>query len=114
MQDTIAMVFDFDDTLAPDTTSGLLAWLGIKDVPAFWDRQVGPLTDAGWDPVPAYLYAMVQAARQGQCRPLTREAMAEWGPNQVITWSHSRFRSRGKQMGSSRTWHIAGGVGCSM
>ncbi|MEQ9011513.1 HAD family hydrolase [Algiphilus sp.] len=79
MQDTIAMVFDFDDTLAPDTTSGLLAWLGIKDVPAFWDRQVGPLTDAGWDPVPAYLYAMVQAARQGQCRPLTREAMAEWG-----------------------------------
>lgn len=79
MQDTIAVVFDFDDTLAPDTTSGLLEWLGVADVPAFWDQQVAPLTASGWDPVPAYLFAMVEAARAGRCQPLTQEALMQWG-----------------------------------
>lgn len=79
MQDTIAVVFDFDDTLAPDTTSGLLEWLGVADVPAFWDQQVAPLTANGWDPVPAYLFAMVEAARAGRCSPLTQQALMDWG-----------------------------------
>ena len=50
MSDTIAVVFDFDDTLAPDSTSSFLASLGI-DVPAFWKRGVQPLVDEGWDPI---------------------------------------------------------------
>ena len=45
---TIAVIFDFDDTLAPDSTSGFLQDLGV-DVKAFW-QQVKPLVDAGWDP----------------------------------------------------------------
>ncbi|WP_043767232.1 HAD family hydrolase [Algiphilus aromaticivorans] len=79
MQETIAIVFDFDDTLAPDTTSGFLDWIGIGDVEAFWADEVAPLVRDGWDPVPAYMYAMVEAGRTGRCRPITRQALAEWG-----------------------------------
>lgn len=79
MQETIAIVFDFDDTLAPDTTSGFLDWIGIKDVESFWAEDVAPLVRGGWDPVPAYMYAMVEAGRTGRCRPITREALHAWG-----------------------------------
>ena len=64
MSDTIAVVFDFDDTLAPDSTSSFLANLGI-DVPAFWQDEVQPLVDIGWDPIPAYLYKMIELAQNG-------------------------------------------------
>jgi hypothetical protein len=52
LQDTIAVVFDFDDTLAPDTTSSFLESLGV-DVKEFWSRRVQGRIEAGWDPVPA-------------------------------------------------------------
>lgn len=79
MQDTIAVVFDFDDTLAPDTTSAYLEWAGIADVADFWLQEVAPLTRSGWDPVPAYFHAMIEAARRGACRPHTQTALAEFG-----------------------------------
>lgn len=79
MHETIAVVFDFDDTLAPDTTSGFLRHAGIGDVAAFWRDDVAPLVDGGWDPVPAYLHQMIEAARSGRTAPLRREALEEWG-----------------------------------
>jgi hypothetical protein len=79
MQDIIAVVFDFDDTLAPDSTSGFLDHLGI-DVPRFWQESVEPLIEAGWDPVPAYLYRMVEWSRsQPAGQRITRERLLEWG-----------------------------------
>jgi hypothetical protein len=36
----VAVIFDFDDTLAPDSTSQLLESLGV-DVPKFWRDEVG-------------------------------------------------------------------------
>jgi phosphoserine phosphatase len=80
MHETIAVVFDFDDTLAPDTTSGYLRHAGIGDVGHFWKDEVAPLTTHDdWDPVPAYLYGMIEAARSGRIDPLTRARFAEWG-----------------------------------
>jgi hypothetical protein len=80
VHETIAVVFDFDDTLAPDTTSGLLRHCGLADVGRFWKEDVDPLiTREDWDPVPAYLYRMIEAARDGRIPPLTRERLAEWG-----------------------------------
>ena len=32
MHETIAVIFDFDDTLAPDSTSGYLNDVGLKDL----------------------------------------------------------------------------------
>ena len=58
MQEIIAVILDFDDTLAPDSTSGYLGQCGI-DVPRFWQHEVEPLLQDNWDPVPAYLYKMI-------------------------------------------------------
>lgn len=79
MQETIAVVFDFDDTLAHDTTSGFLRDSGVLDVARFWKEEVAPLTAEDWDPVPAYLYKMIEAARAGRIPPITRERLADWG-----------------------------------
>jgi haloacid dehalogenase-like hydrolase len=67
MQAIIAVIFDFDDTLAPDSTSSFLERQGL-DVKTFW-KSVEPMVQAGWDPVPAYLYRMVEESdRRGSKR----------------------------------------------
>ncbi|NKB37180.1 MAG: haloacid dehalogenase-like hydrolase [Gammaproteobacteria bacterium] len=78
MQENIAVVFDFDDTLAPDSTSGFLAECGL-DVPRFWQDEVHPLLADNWDPVPAYLYKMIEKSGSGEIEPITRQALMNWG-----------------------------------
>lgn len=82
MQNRIGLVFDFDDTLAPDSTSSFLENLGI-DVPHFWNKEVKPLLDDDWDPIPAYLYKMIEYSQNGRCLPITKEMLSAWGQNIV-------------------------------
>lgn len=77
MHEIIAVVFDFDDTLAPDTTSGFLAKHGI-DTQDFWQNKVNPLYADDWDPVPAYLHKMIQCGNEGSL-PLTQSELEIWG-----------------------------------
>ena len=63
----IAVVFDFDDTLVPDSTTALLQSHGI-DVGAFWSEVVPPLVEEGYDPPLAYLRAILD--RVGSDLPL--------------------------------------------
>ena len=79
MHETIAVVFDFDDTLAPDSTSGYLRRAGIGDLSSFWKKDVGSLMDADWDPVPAYLYQMIEASRGGRVPTITKASLEQWG-----------------------------------
>lgn len=79
MSDVIALVFDFDDTLAPDSTSGFLSEIGV-DVEDFWSRKVDPLLfEQDWDPVPAFLYQMIELSRSGGHGAITRDRLEEWG-----------------------------------
>ena len=79
MSDVIALIFDFDDTLAPDSTSGFLADMGV-DVEDFWQRQVDPLlSQHDWDPVPAYLYRMIELSKSESHGRITQESLAQWG-----------------------------------
>ena len=78
MSDVIALIFDFDDTLAPDSTSGFLASMGV-DTAAFWKDEVDPLLAQDWDPVPAYLYKMIELSRSARLGPITRERLRQWG-----------------------------------
>lgn len=78
MHDIIAVVFDFDDTLAPDSTSGWLRRAGLDTGP-FWKQEVGELLAQDWDPVPAYLFTMIERSRRGAMPPLTRADLAAWG-----------------------------------
>lgn len=77
MQETIAVIFDFDDTLAPDTTSGYLSKY-LVDTHDFWMNEVNPMYQHDWDPVPAYLYKMIDYANNKKL-PLTLEHLKSWG-----------------------------------
>ena len=84
MQDTIAVVFDFDDTLGPDSTSAFLASIGV-DVRRFWNETVEQLINDGWDPIPAYLYSLLRLSERGQlCQPITRNDLQRFGARALL------------------------------
>ena len=67
MSQVIAIVFDFDDTLLPDSTSVLLDAHGI-DAHEFWSKQAKAWLDKGFDPTHAYLNLILD--RVGKNKPL--------------------------------------------
>ena len=79
MSDVIALIFDFDDTLASDSTSGFLDSIGV-DTASFWKEDVDPLlSQQDWDPVPAYLYQMIRLSQSGRYGPITQQRLKDWG-----------------------------------
>ena len=116
MSDLIAIIFDFDDTLAPDSTSGFLAYMGV-DVPRFWKEKVDPLVRNGWDPVPAYLHQMIQlSGKNSPKKKFTKQSLLEWG-SQVTFYpgatkifrslqKHIREIARNKQQQSEIEFYI--------
>lgn len=63
LKNRIAVVFDFDDTLAPDALDGLLAFLSI-DSDEFRQQQVHPLEADGWEHVTARCYSLIKESHQ--------------------------------------------------
>lgn len=59
----IALIFDFDDTLAPDTFDQLVQSLGL-DIHEFRQNRYDPLKEAGWDPVAARFYCLIAESQQ--------------------------------------------------
>lgn len=58
MDTIIAVVFDFDDTLAPDSTTELLAENDV-DINDFWQEEFPKRIHEGYDPTVAYLSALL-------------------------------------------------------
>ena len=54
MSDTIAVIFDFDDTIAPDSTTMLLEEYGI-DPDQFWRTDLESMVKRGYDPTLGFL-----------------------------------------------------------
>jgi hypothetical protein len=79
----IAVVFDFDDTLALDSTSGFLESLGA-DVNDFWKNKVQPMLNVGWDPIPAYLYQMIELSQSGIVGRITEERFRGFADNIIF------------------------------
>ncbi len=63
-QNTIALIFDFDDTLTDDSTTSLLSRHGV-DVDEFWKKRMPSLVLAGWDPTLAYLNMILDLVGDG-------------------------------------------------
>ena len=78
MSDVIALIFDFDDTLAPDSTSGFLESIGV-DTQQFWSGRVDPLLAQDWDPVPAYLHEMIALSKTNAHGTITQDRLKQWG-----------------------------------
>lgn len=64
---TLAVVFDFDETLVPDSTSLLLQQHGVE-VKKFWTHDLKQLVEAGYDPTIAFLQLFLEQVGEG--RPL--------------------------------------------
>lgn len=79
MSHVIALIFDFDDTLLPDSTSELLEAHGI-DAMKFWATEAKGLLDKGYDPTHAYLNLILD--RVGKNKPLgeiTNKSLNDFG-----------------------------------
>jgi phosphoglycolate phosphatase-like HAD superfamily hydrolase len=75
----VAVIFDYDDTLLPDSTSALLEAHAI-DPGKFWAEDAKRLVDQGYDPPLAYLNLLLD--RVGKDRPLgplTNAALRDFG-----------------------------------
>lgn len=64
---TLALVFDFDDTLTPDSTTALLERHGVN-TRKFWKKDTKALIAQGYDPALAYLKLLLNNIGPG--RPL--------------------------------------------
>lgn len=75
----IAVVFDFDDTLVPDSTTALLQSRDI-DVEEFWSELVPSLVDDGYDPPLAYLRLILERIGAGKALGgLTNQDLRDFG-----------------------------------
>ncbi|MDB5269089.1 MAG: hydrolase [Hymenobacter sp.] len=79
MSHVIALVFDFDDTLTPDSTTQLLVHHGI-DPEDFWGNKVAKRVLAGWDPTLAFLEEIFVLTKPGNpLEGLSNAALFEFG-----------------------------------
>jgi len=75
----IAIVFDFDDTLAPDTFDELIKDLGLN-IDEFRQQRYEPLKDAGWDHVAARFYCLIQESKRREIHnKITKDYLIEFG-----------------------------------
>ena len=75
----LAVVFDFDETLAPDTFGLLLEDLGL-DVEKFKEERVKPLVAKGWDKYIARAYCLIEEShKRSQNDKITKERLAKVG-----------------------------------
>ena len=61
----VAVIFDFDDTLMPDSTTALLKSFGI-DTDEFWRERAQGLVLKGYDPPMAYLRLILDLVGEGK------------------------------------------------
>jgi hypothetical protein len=64
VEPVIALIFDFDETLGPDTISFFLKEQGI-DVGKFW-QEVKEMVEDSWDPPLAYMDLMLRLSKTGK------------------------------------------------
>ena len=75
--ETIAIICDCDNTLAPDTTSSLLEDNGI-DLDTFW-KDISSDVKLGWDPPIAWMQEIANLIREGKIAQDTNAKLAEFG-----------------------------------
>lgn len=76
---TLAVIFDFDDTLVPDSTTKLLKEHGI-DTQQFWRQQVRRMVRQGFDPTLAFLALLLDKVGVGKpLGKLTNRRLREFG-----------------------------------
>lgn len=112
----IAIVFDFDDTLAHDTFDELIKRLGLN-VDEFRQQYYNPLKAAGWDHVAARFYCLIQESRRRE-EKITKDYLIQFGqelqPFEGVPEMFDRLRQRVQKLNSAielEFYIITGGFG---
>lgn len=113
----LAIIFDFDDTLAPDSTSSFLEKQGV-DTKKFW-KEHRKLLDQGWDPIPGYMEMMLRFSRaQKKERRITKTKLERFAkrlkPHDGLPTFFSRLRRVVKRLSPATDLHffvISSGIG---
>lgn len=75
----IALIFDFDDTLMPDSTTELIKHYGV-DPDEFWGSTVKDLLLKGYEPALAYLNKLLDYAEEGMpLASITNAGLRQFG-----------------------------------
>lgn len=75
----VALIFDFDDTLVPDSTSTFLAEHGINP-DEFWRVRQPELIRQGYDPTNAWLHLLLdEVGPEGNIGPINNQDLREFG-----------------------------------
>lgn len=75
-ESVIAVVFDFDETLGPDTISFFLQQQKINPA-KFWE-EINEMTKDGWDPPLAYMHKMLEMQKEGKI-DISKKALSAIG-----------------------------------
>lgn len=75
-ESVIAIVFDFDETLGPDTISFFLQQQKINPA-KFWE-EINKMTKEGWDPPLAYMHKMLEMQKEGKI-DISKKALSATG-----------------------------------
>lgn len=79
MGEVIALIFDFDDTLIPDSTTSLLYEYSL-DPEKFWNKEVKGLVNAGYEPTHAFLANFLKHCKPGgKLDGVTNKDLLEFG-----------------------------------
>jgi len=76
----IALIFDFDETLVEESTSALIESLGVSSE-WFWNKNIKILLNKDWDPVPAYMYKLIELSMSKDKSQITKESLKEHAKN---------------------------------
>ena len=74
----VAVIFDFDKTLAPDSVDALLSHCGF-DPERFREERVEPLKKDGWDATLAQFFRLIEASHSDEGPTITRRLVQEVG-----------------------------------
>lgn len=75
----VAVIFDYDDTLVPDSTSQLLEHNNVN-IQKFWEEDFKKLAEMGYCPTHAYLKLILDYVKEGQpLDELTNSKLREFG-----------------------------------
>lgn len=99
MSSRIAIIFDFDDTLAEDSTAALINTFAgpppepnpkKKSAAQFFYDEASDLVSKGWDPPVAYLTLLCDKIRRGDLPPITRQDLQRVGREHVVIYDGVR------------------------
>lgn len=108
MQNTIAIICDCDETLAPDTTNFLLEENGIN-VKSFW-KKITKLVSHGWDPPIAWMMEILKMIESGQIQQNTNQKLSQLGKKIVPYGGVTEFVPQIKSMVKKNKDFIEAGV----